>query len=97
MSEKFTPGDWRISPNASDAIISDKPTEGAIYTQDCVKYYGGYVIAESVSPGDRNLLRSAKDLYAACESIIGSFAYSEANEPEWFKKCRLALKKARGE
>ena len=68
---EHTPGPWIDSPNASDAIISTNPDAMADAGME-VKYYGGAVIAESISAQNKPLLKAAPDLLATCEFWLGA-------------------------
>lgn len=59
---KFTKGEWRDG-NTADSIVTDLPSG---VTPDRISdYYGGYVIAESVSANNKSLIKAAPKLYAS--------------------------------
>ena len=68
-----TPGPWKHS-KSTGAIISDtRPTDADLFGRDgadCLDYYGGYVVAESVLPHDQSLIAAAPDLLAACKAAL---------------------------
>ncbi len=68
MSE-HTPGPWRKSLKATDAVITDRPMVGTTDPK-VAEHYGGEVIAESIQPRDRDLITAAPDLLAACEAAL---------------------------
>ena len=75
---EHTPGPWEDGNNNSDAIIvKERPADGwhesGAYEQSSLKYYGGYLIAESVRPCDRPLIKAAPDLLAACEKMLAAW------------------------
>ena len=68
MSEtKFTPGKWKVGKQGS-TVVSDSnkylTLPGAI-EEDSKEYYGGCLIAESISPNNIHLIAAAPDLYEA--------------------------------
>jgi len=64
---EHTPRPWIDSPNEPGAIISTDPDAMADAGME-VKYYGGAVIAESIAPRNKPLLKAAPDLLAACKA-----------------------------
>lgn len=63
-----TPGPWRRGNNYSE-VVSDNQVEGAskMYLEEARKFYGGYLIAESIcNKEDANLITSAPELLEAC-------------------------------
>jgi len=58
-----TPGPW-IDGNTSDSIIAP----GSSYSPDTDNdYYGGCLIAETVAPQNKPLIKAAPELLGACE------------------------------
>lgn len=61
---KFKPG------NTEDSLVSEVPLsafhEQHAFDENTRKYYGGYLVAESVPPELRSLLAVAPDLLGAC-------------------------------
>lgn len=70
---KHTPGPWKQGKTGG-TVISDTPleTERAINTgHDCVEYYGGHLIAESIlKESDKNLIIAAPELLTSCEKAL---------------------------
>ena len=102
---KHTPGPWEDSPNASDAIISKNPDAMADAGME-VKYYGGAVVAESITPRNKPLLKAAPDLLdglvraeqtirnlARCGALSGDYVEIAENEAA---NLRRDIAKARG-
>lgn len=59
-----TPGPWRPSASASDAVVCDESTR-EYYNDDAVEYYGGHLIAESIATdANRELIAAAPELLA---------------------------------
>lgn len=100
-----TPGNWRLS-NVSDAVITD-PTENT--PKDVIEYYGGAVIAESISSDDdRKLIAQApnmkKDLDNLAEVIARNLTAWDTSKdktqgllPEIYLKNKYWYKKLTGE
>ena len=65
---KPTPGPWRDGKYCG-AIVSDSPIEG--YTQDegSVKFYGGYVVCESVAACNMSAIIAVPIMLAALRAI----------------------------
>lgn len=67
---KHTPKPW-ADGGPADSIVSQSNEGLAPYThtysEECLAYYGGYVIAESVAPCNKAVLKAAPDLLIACE------------------------------
>jgi len=53
-----TPGPWRFG-KPSDSVVSDAPDTR---TESHVDYYGGNLIAESISPSNRPIIAAAPEL-----------------------------------
>lgn len=94
-----TPGPWRQSPGASDAIISDTCPERypCLDDADCLAHYGGYVIAESVLPENMAIIIASPDLLEACERALRWMGVCTLDdEQETLNLLRLAIAKAHG-
>ncbi len=99
---EHTPGPWKQSPKASDAIISGAlPEEPAIWgppEEASHEYYGGRLIAESVAPQDRPLIIAAPDLLDACEAALRWMGVCTLDdEQETRDLLKAAIAKTRGE
>lgn len=67
MSEPtFNKGVWRDG-NTVDSIVTDMP-EG-IARDEIADFYGGYVIAETVSGNNKPLIKAAPDMYRVLENL----------------------------
>lgn len=70
---KHTPLPWRESDKASDAIVADHPTDGP-FGNKYEAEYGGYLIAESVTPSNRRFICTAANhhdtLVAALSALV---------------------------
>lgn len=97
MSEnKHTPGPWRVGNHYSE-VIGDMPANPPFrgMTDECVKHYGGYLIAESCAEADARLIAAAPELLDALESCIN---YGAMTGDKWVtEKVLDAIAKARGE
>ena len=61
---KFTPGPWKKGKGGSVvAETNEHITIGGGYKDDAVKYYGGYLVGESISAGNIALIKIAPDMY----------------------------------
>lgn len=70
---KHTSGPWRQG-KIGGVVVSDTPLE-TIRVSDTghedTKYYGGYLIAESIlKESDKNLIIAAPELLASCENAL---------------------------
>jgi len=74
-----TPGPWIDSPNTSDAIISKHP-DAIEQAGQALRYYGGYVICESVTPRDKPLIKAAPEMWDLCVRFIAEIE-QYVNEP----------------
>lgn len=88
METKFTPGPWRIGRNCG-AVVAD--TEEGIcipgaFGDDAKEYYGGYLVGESISPGNSALIAAAPELLEALENawlmiILGTSPMMDTLQP----------------
>ncbi len=71
MSEKFTPGPWRVGKCSSSmaVVVADFPVP-EISGSDEIEYYGGHLIAESITPANARLAAAAPDMYEALKNYI---------------------------
>ncbi|TWC18150.1 hypothetical protein FBY06_11575 [Pseudomonas sp. SJZ085] len=68
---KHTPGPWRIGNHSSEVIAempADPPFRGM--TENCVKHYGGYLIAESCAAEDAKLIAAAPEMLEALTKCL---------------------------
>jgi hypothetical protein len=69
---KHTPGPWRIGNHSSEVIAempADPPFRGM--TENCVKHYGGYLVAESCAAADAKLIAAAPELLESLKNLVG--------------------------
>ena len=66
---------WWRSDKQADAVLSTKPADRVPnrHEQENLEYYGGHLIAESVTPKNMPLICAAPDLLDACEEAIAWF------------------------
>lgn len=70
---KHTKGPWRIGTGktALGSVVSDIPCQRLEYSDDEraseLEYYGGFLVAESITPENRALIAAAPALYDACK------------------------------
>lgn len=104
-----TPGPW-TDGKTSDAIISQS-SDGLppyphglwqVHEMEILGYYGGHVIAESVAPCNKPLIKAAPDLLDACKGLL-DFIRSFDMGGDWcqdnypaIKAAQAAIAKARG-
>lgn len=65
MSAQHTPGPIREGKAGTNSIVSDNPVPG-MGGSDCIEYYGGHLIGESITPSNRRRLVAC---WNACEGI----------------------------
>ena len=104
---EHTRGEWVQGKSCDSIVVKEKPQNGAWYEETYDEtdraYYGGWLIAESVRPCDRPLIKTAPDLLAACEDAVALFGMDdEANTPGtsawvWLQMARTAIAKAKEE
>jgi hypothetical protein len=70
-----TPGPWRVG-KVGEVVVADLPFEGAPDGYDAIDHYGGYLVAESVAPGNRLLIAAAPDLLEALRELLAAGEYA---------------------
>ena len=60
-----TPGPWKDGEMGA-SIVSDSP-EGYVWDEGSVRAYGGFLIAESIAPCNKPLIKAAPDLLAVAK------------------------------
>ncbi|MEZ2724109.1 hypothetical protein ACBQ21_08935 [Pseudomonas putida] len=100
---KHTPGPWRVGKHYSE-VIADMPADPPFrgMTDDCVKHYGGYLVAESCAEADGRLIAVAPELLEVCEGLIQLRDSAPEDLPAGFgfeliQKARATIAKTRGE
>lgn len=88
---KFTPGPWRKGHN-DDSVVSDHPVRET-GDDDHVAYYGGYLIAESISQKNIPLIAKAPEMYERLEWLAKVYFDRDGVGAE----IRQLLAEARGE
>lgn len=66
MSAEHTPGPWRIGLTGD--IVADAPSGHDDPSN--VDWYGGHLIAESVPPHNRPIIKAAPDMLTALRQLI---------------------------
>lgn len=95
---KHTPGPWEDG-NTSDSIIVKSIPEGHLLGPSNASdrnIYGGYVIAESVAPQNKPIIKAAPAMLEALESFPGWNA-SPGLKASWIVQMDAAIMKAKGE
>lgn len=100
---KHTPGPWRVGKHYSE-VIADMPANPPFrgMTDDCVKHYGGYLVAESCAEADGRLIAAAPELlsialrFVALDSVWHPERY-EDEKRELMKDARAVIAKAQSE
>jgi hypothetical protein len=70
MPSNHTRGTW-MRGRTSDSIVTDAPIEtGSKLDPRSVEYYGGHVVAESISSNDVPLLLNAPGMYDALQAFV---------------------------
>jgi hypothetical protein len=63
-----TPGPWRIGKQGG-SVVADIPIP-EIGGSDCIEYYGGHLVAESITPSNAKLIAAAPDMLEALQFIV---------------------------
>jgi hypothetical protein len=98
----FTPGPYRPG-RAYNSIVSDSKDGNAIFgvTDQEYQAYGGYLIAESISPNNIPILMASTEMFEVLsevyELILSPVSSPVASGDELAVKIANVLKKARGE
>ena len=74
---KHTPGPWQIGKNFG-SVVCDTPVPG-IRGSDDTEYYGGHLIAESVTEANARLIAAAPELLEALHIQHACGAPAKAN------------------
>lgn len=91
-----TPGPWRIGRNHS--VVTDTPDEQVVirgdHAAETIDFYGGHVIAETVTPANAALIAAAPDLLSVARAAL-IVLESQLTPPEWIcRQLREAIEKA---
>lgn len=65
--DKHTPGPWKAHKTMIVSESNEGLTINGSYDEESKVYYGGYLIAESVSPANASLIAAAPDMLGAME------------------------------
>jgi hypothetical protein len=69
---RHTPGPWRIGKSGG-SVVTDNEIEDAVggsWGEDAKTFYGGNLIAESITPANARLIAAAPDLLEALRELI---------------------------
>ena len=91
---KHTPGPWQIGKNFG-SVVCDTPVPG-ISGSDDTEYYGGHLIAESVTEANARLIAAAPELLEALKELMVAADRVSAEPVTWLGKARAAIAKAEG-
>jgi len=67
-NKKHWSGPW-IDSRRCDAIVVENPPDDHKPDADTLKYYGGEVVAESVAPENKPLIKAAPELLSVCKTV----------------------------
>lgn len=84
----WTPGPWRLGKQGG-SVVADVPVP-EMHGSDCVEYYGGHLIAESITPSNAKLIAAAPDLVSLLAELVDIEGPLPGNA-EWARKVREAL------
>jgi hypothetical protein len=68
MSEKFTPGPWRIDEDAPNQIITD--TGHPAREEILIATIENYPFGDEEGEANARLIAASKDLYKACQDLL---------------------------
>lgn len=97
MSANWRPG------KPPGTVVSDVHSSGMTYSAAGLEYYGGYLVAESIAPGNVGPISAALDLREALEHLLarhvelissGDCGFWDAEKDEAVIQARAALAKA---
>jgi hypothetical protein len=94
-NESWNKGNW--SYNGNGGVISTLNGGGLVNGADEVDFYGGYLIAESISKANAQLIAAAPELYEALKQVLEDHNLLDYVQTETLYRCEKALAKARGE
>lgn len=92
---KHTPGPWQVG-RGGGCVIASHPVPGITGTDD-IEYYGGHLVAESITPDNALLIAAADDLYEIVRRLLEGWD-AECGDVEYLiDDARAAIAKATGE
>lgn len=96
-----TPGPWKKGKHLSEVITNNDNALAYLppgaRDEEAIRYYGGYLVAESVyGIGDSDLIAAAPELLYVVEEAL-KFHDDQIHDIAVWDKAREALKKAKGE
>lgn len=96
--ENWTPGPWwvgQIRTPIGAAVVTEGYTPANSERER--EYYGGNLVAESLTPENANLIAAAPDLYEALDAVLADLRAGGNGGYENLAYAYAALDKARGE
>lgn len=86
-----TPGPWRRGKQGG-SVVADVPVP-QMGGSDAVEYYGGHLVAESITPSNAKLIAAAPDLLALLQELI-DIEGPQPGHIDWANKVKSAIEKA---
>lgn len=87
----YTPGPWRRGKQGG-SVVADVPVP-EMGGSDAVEYYGGHLVAESITPSNAKLIAAAPDMLALLAELI-DIEGPQPGHIEWANKVKAVIAKA---
>lgn len=85
----WTAGPWRIGKHGG-SVVSDTAVAHGPGGCDCVEYYGGHLIAESISSANAKLIAAAPDMVELLAELVDIEGPLPGNA-QWAEKVKAML------
>ena len=94
MRAQHTPGPWRVGKSGG-SVVADQPITG-MAGSDHVDYYGGHLVAESITPSNARLIAAAPELLEALQRYVAHDQRTGLTDNNLYRTAVAAIEKATG-